>query len=51
MEQIQETLARLREKVSVQDVTLKDLELDVGSMREEIRQLDQVDDADWALAT
>ena len=29
---------------------LKDLELDVGSMRKEIRQLVQVDDADVTLA-
>ena len=46
MERIQETLAGLKEKVIVEDFALKDLELDVGSMREKIRQLDQVDDAD-----
>ena len=46
METIQETLAELRAKVNTQDVALKNLELNVGSMREEIWQLDQVDDAD-----
>ena len=33
MEQIQETLAGLKEKFNVQEGALKDLELDVGSMR------------------
>ena len=39
MESIQETLAELRRKVNMQDAALKNLELDVGSMWEEIRWL------------
>ena len=37
MEQIQETLAGLRESFNMQGVALKNLELDLGSMGEEIR--------------
>ena len=29
---------------------LKDLEIDVGAMREELQKLGQVDDADWKAA-
>ena len=50
MESIQETLVELKGKVNMQDVALKDLEFDVGSMRKEIQWLDQVDDADRASA-
>ena len=32
-------------KINMQEAALKNLELDVGSMQEEIRWLDQVDDA------
>ena len=46
MERIQKTLAGLKENVNVQKAMLKDLELDVGSMHEEIRRLDQGDDSD-----
>ena len=51
IENIQETLAELRGKVNMQEAALKNLELDVASMREEIRRLEQVDDADRASAT
>ena len=50
VESIQVILAQLRVKLNMQDVALKNLELDVGSIQEEIRRLDQVDDADRALA-
>ena len=46
MESIQETLTELRGKVNMQDATLNNLELDVGSMREETQWLDQVDEKD-----
>ena len=51
MESIQEALAELRGKVNIQDAALKNLELDLGSMGEHIRRLDQVDDANQASAT
>ena len=51
VERIQETLTGLKEKVNMQEVELKDLELDVGSMLEKIRRLDQVDGANRASAT
>ena len=34
----------------MQGMPLKNLELDLGSMREEIQRLDRVDDADRAIA-
>ena len=45
MEQIQETLVGLTKRVNMQGVALKNLELDLESMQDEIRWLDQVDDA------
>ena len=46
LESIQETLAGLTEMVNKQGIALKDLEIDVGTMREELKILGQVDDAD-----
>ena len=40
----------MKKKVNMQEVALKNLELDLGSMHEEIRWLDQVDKADRASA-
>ena len=50
LESIQETLAKLTETVNMQGTALKDLEIDVGTMREELKILGQVDDADWKAA-
>ena len=50
LEGIQETLAGLTETVNRQGATLKDLEIDVGTMREELTILGQVDDVDWKAA-
>ena len=46
VESIQETLAGLTETVNMQGTALKDLEIDVGTMREELKILGQVDEAD-----
>ena len=46
LEGIQKTLAGLTDSVNVQGTALKDLEIDVGAMREELQKLGQVDDAD-----
>ena len=41
----------MREGVNMQGLALKNFEIDFGSMHEEIRWLDQVDDADRATPT
>ena len=46
LEGIQGTLAKLTDSVHMQGTTLKDLEIDVGTMREELKILGQVNDAD-----
>ena len=46
LEGIQEAQAKLTETVNMQGAALKDLEIDVGTMREELQKLGQVDDAD-----
>ena len=48
IDHIHETWARLTWRVNTQGVALKNLELDLGSMCEEIQGLDQVDDANRA---
>ena len=50
VESIQKTLTEPRGKVNIQDAALKNLELDLGFMREDIWRLDQVDDTDRASA-
>ena len=50
IENIQETLAGLTETVNRQAVALHDLEIDVGTMGEELQKLGQVDDADLKAA-
>ena len=50
IEGIQETLAKLAKTVNMQGIALKDLKIDVGTMREELKILGQVDDADWKAA-
>lgn len=51
MEGIQETLARLAERVNMERTELQDLEVDVGPMQEEIRYVDQVDETNQTVAT
>ena len=51
IESIQETLAGLTETINMQGTVLKDLEVDVGTMREELQTLAQVDDANRKAAT
>ena len=51
VESIQETLAGLTEIVNMQGTALKDLEIDVGAMPEELQKLGQVDDANRKAAT
>ena len=51
IESIQETLVGLTEIVNMHGTALKDLEVDVGAMREELQMLAQVDDANWKVAT
>ena len=46
LEGIQETLAGLTDIVNMQGIALKDLEIDVDTMREELKISGQVDDAD-----
>ena len=50
MESIQETLASLTKMVNMQGIALKDLEIDIGTMRKELKILGQVDDIDWKVA-
>ena len=45
LEGIQETLAGLTKTVNMQEIALKDLEIDVGTMHEVLKILGQVDDA------
>ena len=44
-------MASLIEMVNMQGTALKDLEVDVGVMREELQTMAQVDDANWKAAT
>ena len=46
LEGIQETLAKLTDSVHMQGTALKDLEIDVGTMQEELKILGQVDEVD-----
>ena len=43
-------MAKLTDTVNMQGAALKDLEIDVGTMREELKILGQVDDTNWKAA-
>ena len=45
MEKVQATLAGLIERINMQEIALKGLEVDVSTMRGEIQMLGQVDEA------
>ena len=51
MEPIQESLAGLTARVNMWGIALQNLEVDGGPMREEIRQMDQVNEIDRATTT
>ena len=50
MESIQETLVGFTKTFNMQGIALKDLEIDVGTMHEELQKLGKVDDVDWKVA-
>ena len=51
MEKVQVALARLTERVNLQDVALQNLEVNVGIVRGKVQTLGQVDDADRKATT